>query len=507
MSDSTSQLDTISSSQAQKEVTANALFDAMSPAAIFGRRASTTSALTWGYYGGRLSIAGVPTSIANGTVALTGSTTNYVVASKATGAVSVSTATTNWNNTAEYIRLYQIVTGASSVTSYTDHRALVSADSVRAGDVQGQLITAATTGGSGSAFTLAPTPATTANAANQRFMAILHTAPSGSPTMAVSGQTALNFKYRDANGTKQFVTAAQAPSGYACDILEDGTDWLLLNPLTSAPPASTFASLPAASSAPGQVRAVTDLNNALLRSDGTNWNPVNGSAVIANAHNVNLTIQSLTEALITSVAFPAGFVRAGSRIRTWTRWAVPGAGTASRIARQRMGASGGGLANGLAHELVTATSVVIGQLELLNTLTALGVNTATRQSTVSFVGLHAASVNAGSYVPTVNFGNAWEIAFTGQSCAETAQTAVTATWAAGVATFAKVGHGYAVGDKIVNTLFDLGGYNATFIVASVPTADSWTAALVADPGGAGSGGSTSRVSNVTLVDYYVEWLQ
>lgn len=136
MADSTTNLDTISSSQAQKEVTANALFDAASPAMIYGRRASTTTALTWGYYGGRVGISGTPTAIANGTVALSASTTNYVVVARATGAVSVSTTTTNWNDSTNYIRLYQIVTGASSVTSYTDHRAWVNATlSSGSGDV------------------------------------------------------------------------------------------------------------------------------------------------------------------------------------------------------------------------------------------------------------------------------------------------------------------------------------------------------------------------------------
>jgi len=125
MADSTTNLDLISSSQASKEVTANALFDASSPSALYGRRSSTTTALTWGYYGGRLLIAGVPTAVANGTVVLTASNTNYVVANRATGAVSVSTATTNWNDTPNYMRLYQIVAGASTVTSYVDHRAFL----------------------------------------------------------------------------------------------------------------------------------------------------------------------------------------------------------------------------------------------------------------------------------------------------------------------------------------------------------------------------------------------
>jgi hypothetical protein len=117
MSNSTITYDSISSSQAQKEVTANAYFDAASPVTLFGRRASTTSALTWGYYGGNINVDGVLTQIANGTVALTASTTNYVEATRA-GVVSKNTTAF----TAGSIPLYTIVTGTATVTSYTDYR-------------------------------------------------------------------------------------------------------------------------------------------------------------------------------------------------------------------------------------------------------------------------------------------------------------------------------------------------------------------------------------------------
>lgn len=118
MSDSTSQIDQISSSSAQKEILINALADAMSPSALFGRRASTTTGLTWGYYGGDMLVDGVLTSISNGTVALTGSTTNYVEATRA-GVVSKNTT----GFTAGSIPLYTVVTnGSSQVTSYTDNR-------------------------------------------------------------------------------------------------------------------------------------------------------------------------------------------------------------------------------------------------------------------------------------------------------------------------------------------------------------------------------------------------
>lgn len=127
MANSTTNLDTISSSQASKEVTANAMFDAMSQAAIFGRRASTTSALTWGYYGGAYSKAdGTLDEVANGTVALTGSATNYI--SETDGVVNVATAApAGWPAplAGGARALYAVVCDASGVTSYTDYRAAV----------------------------------------------------------------------------------------------------------------------------------------------------------------------------------------------------------------------------------------------------------------------------------------------------------------------------------------------------------------------------------------------
>lgn len=121
MANSTTTLDTIQTSQAGKEITANQLFDAMSTAAIYGRRASTTSALTWGYYGGAIPVAGVPTQIANGTIALTASSTNYVEAVIATGAVVKNT--TGWTGST-HLPLYKIVCGTSTVTSYEDFRSM-----------------------------------------------------------------------------------------------------------------------------------------------------------------------------------------------------------------------------------------------------------------------------------------------------------------------------------------------------------------------------------------------
>lgn len=119
MANSTTNLDTIIASQAGKETRVNELIDAASPATLGGRRASTSSGLTWGYYGGLIYIGGTPTAVANGTLSLTASTTNYVELNPATGAITVNTS----GFTAGRAPLYQITAGASTVTSYLDRRA------------------------------------------------------------------------------------------------------------------------------------------------------------------------------------------------------------------------------------------------------------------------------------------------------------------------------------------------------------------------------------------------
>jgi len=121
MSNSTITFDALVQSQASKEITVNAMLDALSPASLYGRRHSQSSGLTWGYYGGNVLVNGVLTQITNATVALTASTTNYIEANPTTGAVSKNTT----GFTAGQTPLYTIVTGTATVSNYTDHRIAV----------------------------------------------------------------------------------------------------------------------------------------------------------------------------------------------------------------------------------------------------------------------------------------------------------------------------------------------------------------------------------------------
>lgn len=122
MSSSTPLLDLLVQSQPSKEVTANDLFNAGSPATIFGRRGSLCSGLNWFYYGGMMLVDGVLTAISNNAsaLALTANSTNYIQASRA-GVVTANTTGFSGGS----IPLYTAVTGPSTVTSYADNRAWV----------------------------------------------------------------------------------------------------------------------------------------------------------------------------------------------------------------------------------------------------------------------------------------------------------------------------------------------------------------------------------------------
>lgn len=107
----------IAGNQVSAEVPINENFINILWAELFARNPLTTTGLTWGYVGGQFPVNGLMTAIANGTVALTASSTNYVGLSQA-GTV-VNTITTR---NPLHVPLFTVVTDATKVTSYTDTR-------------------------------------------------------------------------------------------------------------------------------------------------------------------------------------------------------------------------------------------------------------------------------------------------------------------------------------------------------------------------------------------------
>lgn len=104
--------------QASAEIPMNENFEALDALSVFGKRHPVTSGLTWGFYGGQW--GGL--AIADGTVSLTNSATNYLVALRSSGAVSAATTTGNWDNVATYARLYKLTVAGGAVTAAEDHR-------------------------------------------------------------------------------------------------------------------------------------------------------------------------------------------------------------------------------------------------------------------------------------------------------------------------------------------------------------------------------------------------
>lgn len=118
MASSLSNLSLLVQSQSGKESSANALWNAMSQAALFSRTSS--AGLVWYYYGGTIIVDGVVTQIANNTttgITLTASATNYIEADRS-GTVTKNTT----GFTPGRIPLYTAVTNATTITSYTDCR-------------------------------------------------------------------------------------------------------------------------------------------------------------------------------------------------------------------------------------------------------------------------------------------------------------------------------------------------------------------------------------------------
>lgn len=155
--------------------------------------------------------------------------------------------------------------------------------------VQSQAATAFTTGGSSTAYTLTPDPAIASLSAGQEFDITFHTAAGTTPTLAISGLTAKNLKYRDSTGAKQAVTSTQVPSGWTSKVLYDGTDYVV----REIPPANSSNYLA------GQVVQVVSVTKTdTWSTSSTSMTDVTGLSVsITPRKNTNKILAILSIAL------------------------------------------------------------------------------------------------------------------------------------------------------------------------------------------------------------------
>lgn len=111
----------------------------------------------------------------------------------------------------------QIFTGGvdTTATALTIAPATSSGQAVQAGQIQSGALVAFTTGGTGTAYTLTPTPAITSYAANQTFSVAFNAAAGVAPTLAISGLASPPNLVRQAqNGTYFNIAANDFPAAW-----------------------------------------------------------------------------------------------------------------------------------------------------------------------------------------------------------------------------------------------------------------------------------------------------
>lgn len=104
--------------QTNAEVPINENFNAIADVFLYAYRAEYSTGLIWGYYGGSWG----DVDIADGTLTLEDGATNYIVVERATGDISVDTATTDWNDTDNFARVYRVTTAAGAVLVVSSRR-------------------------------------------------------------------------------------------------------------------------------------------------------------------------------------------------------------------------------------------------------------------------------------------------------------------------------------------------------------------------------------------------
>jgi len=86
------------------------------------------------------------------------------------------------------------------------------------------------------------------------------------------------------------------------------------------------------------------------------------------------------------------------------------------------------------------------------------------------------------------------------------QSVTGGTWAANVVTFTVTGHGYDVSSIVTVSSCGNANYDGTYTILTVPTTDTFTAALVGDPGAFTTAGSVIQAQSTTrLVDENKSW--
>jgi hypothetical protein len=282
----------------------------------------------------------------------------------------------------------------------------------------------------------------------------------------------------------------------------------MFNPGGSTPvgtgfPLVPFASLPDPLTVEGQVRRPAELPHVALIALSGIWRPLGGRQVLAKRTINPVTVQNLSGEVAETIGpFPGGLVRAGMRLEMTSRRSFPGVGAGVRTSIIRIGS--GGARNTMALFQCSSDQVFASQ-RIPHALDVLADGSYAHRGSNNTYNDYGGSVGS-LYYPVVDFSVPWSADIRLISAAETAINITAATWAAGVATFTAAAHTLAVGDKTVIAGVTPSGYNiaAGGIVTEVPNADTFKIAIASDPVGDGTGGTSSRISNMISQSYVLE---
>lgn len=103
-------------------VPTNDNFGTLDWASVYGMDPRTTQNLDWVYYGGMWAGFTIIGGLAN-KLTLIDDDVNYIVVALVDGAISVSTSSTNWDDTGQYRRVYRVTTVGGQVSLIEDFRA------------------------------------------------------------------------------------------------------------------------------------------------------------------------------------------------------------------------------------------------------------------------------------------------------------------------------------------------------------------------------------------------
>lgn len=194
-------------------------------------------------------------------------------------------------------------------------------DSIRLSQVQDSTVTYAADSGAADAYVVTLSPAITAYATGMKVRFLATNANTGASTLNVNsvGATAIRKNVSDA------LEADDIAAGKICEVVYDGTYWILLNPTTSLTP-TTFATAAqfradAAGSIALSPAAVWDAAAVVSLTSSSNqvaWNMATGINFNINTLGENTTIQNPTN----SKGGQSGYLRiiqdaTGGRVVSW----------------------------------------------------------------------------------------------------------------------------------------------------------------------------------------------